>query len=397
MKNYIWTFLFLILQGMTHVSQAQNHVETKSDSIRLSLLTCTAGEEVYSLFGHTAIRYENFTTKEDIIFNYGIFSFSTPNFVWRFVKGETDYKLGVGHYANFKLDYLFQGRGIYQQVLNLTPVEKKRLLDLLIENYLPENRTYRYNFFFDNCATRPRDKIEEAIDGTIKYTTIDYRMSFRDVVRQFSKGYEWDRFGMDFCLGSEADKPITYREEMFSPYYLMDAFAMAQIVKEEGTVRPLVAETTTLLEKEEGSSGSMPFTPLRTFLLLFIAITFVTIYGLKKKKALWGIDLLLFALAGLAGCVVFLLSFFSEHPTVSPNYLIFAFHPLHLLLLPFFILKEKKEKRSIYHTINAIVLTLFILLWWAIPQHFNLAVLPLALCLLVRSTGHLILTYKKNK
>jgi hypothetical protein len=361
------------------------------------LLTCAPGEEIYSLFGHTAIRYEDISQGIDLVFNYGVFSFDTPNFIYRFVKGETDYMLGVVDYSRFRMEYIYQDRVVWQQTLHLTAEEKDILFRLLQINYQPENRVYRYNFFFDNCATRPRDKIEESLNGKVVYSSIDNRHTFRDIIYQLSRGYEWNRFGMDFCLGVEADWPISYREEMFAPLYLMEAFANASIIDTENKERALVNSTTEIISKEsiEKEKG-FQLTPMRSMLLLFISIVSATIYGIRKKKSLWGIDLFLFASAGLAGCVIAFLSCFSEHPAVSPNYLIFAFHPLHILLLPLFLRKEAKGEKSYYHLINTVVLILFILIWPVNPQYFNLAVLPLILCLLIRSASNLVLTYKKR-
>lgn len=144
----ILSFFLLLLP--TGQASANNN-----DSIRLSLLTCAPGEEIYSLFGHTAIRYENSSQGIDVVFNYGLFSFNTPNFIFRFSLGETDYQLGATDYERFAAEYAFFGRSVWQQTLNLTDEEKTELIRLLQENYRPENRVYRYNFFYDNCATRP--------------------------------------------------------------------------------------------------------------------------------------------------------------------------------------------------------------------------------------------------
>lgn len=392
-RHIIALFLFAAIHIQVFQAKA-----TDTDSIRFSLLTCAPGEEIYSLFGHTAIRYEDPAKKIDMVFNYGVFNFNTPNFIYRFVKGETDYALGVVDYSRFEAEYAYHNRAVWQQTLNLTGEEKEALLRLLQINYQPENRIYRYNFFFDNCATRPRDKIEECITGKVTYQSIDNRQTFRNIVHQSSKGYEWDRFGMDFCLGVAADRLVSYREEMFAPFYLMDAFANATITDQEKKERPLVSHTAEIVSEQDfEKEGTFPLTPMRSTLLLFILISAATIYGIRKKKSLWGIDLFLFMFAGLAGSVIAFLSCFSEHPAVSPNYLIFVFHPLHLILLPFFISREIKGKRSYYHLINTVVLTLFILIWPINPQYFNLAVLPLALCLLIRSASNLVLTYKKNK
>ena len=161
--NKIRIFLSLLIIWGSMLSYAQ-----KRDSIQFSLLTCSPGTEIYSLFGHTAIRYQNYTQNKDIVFNYGMFSFSSPNFIYRFVKGETDYQLGVNDFRSFEAEYMFRGSSVYQQILNLTYEEKLKLQNLLFTNYLPQNRVYRYNYFYDNCTTRARDQIEKCIDGDVE-------------------------------------------------------------------------------------------------------------------------------------------------------------------------------------------------------------------------------------
>lgn len=367
------------------------------DSIRFSLLTCGAGEEIYSLFGHTAIRYENFTRGIDAVFNYGIFSFNTPNFILRFTLGETDYQLGVTSYKQFAYEYTWTGRDVWQQTLNLNAEEKKKLLALLEENYLPQNRIYRYNFFYDNCATRPRDQIERAVQGTLEYaddmTSFQTGISFRDIVHQYTIGHSWARFGIDLCLGSQADKDITRRQMMFAPFYLKDFLAKAQLKNAQGMERPLVSSEDHIIQSPQQTSTEEAPSPLQTAFLLFTIVTIATAYGIYRRKSLWLLDLLLFLAAGVAGCILAFLASFSQHPAVSPNYLLFLFHPLHLLCLPWMIKRVRKKEKSIYMWANITVLTFFILLWGIIPQEFNLAVLPLALSLWIRSASNLYLTY----
>lgn len=381
--------------------QQQTH-ENSSDSIRLSLLTCAPGEEIYSLFGHTAIRYEHPQRGIDVVFNYGLFSFNTPNFMFRFALGETDYQLGVTDYGRFAAEYEFDGRSVWQQTLNLDAKEKEKLITLLEENYRPENRIYRYNFFYDNCSTRARDKIEESIHGEVIYDLLltegNEQKSFRDILHQYTKGHPWAQFGIDFCVGADADKPVTDRLTMFAPYYLMDYFATAKIESNNNESKPLVSRTDKIVIAEPTEPDTRwEITPLQASLLLFILIAAATAYGIKKQQSLWVLDTALFAIAGIAGCVIAFLALFSQHPAVSANYLLFVFHPLHLLCLPFFIYKERKRLKSRYHTLNCLVLTLFILLFPLIPQRIDLAVVPLALCLLIRSASNLILTYKRKK
>lgn len=395
-------FIFLLLCLPFATVQAQEQKRETPDSIRISLLTCASGEEIYSLFGHTAIRYENYTRGIDAVFNYGIFNFNAPNFILRFALGETDYQLGANNYERFAAEYYYLERDVWQQELNLTPQEKEKLIALLQENYRPENRVYRYNFFYDNCATRPRDLIEKSIEGTLEYadnmTDTNTGTSFRDLLHKYSEGHPWSRFGMDLCMGSQADKIINRRLMMFVPFYVQEYFDKARIIDKEGQTRPLVLNEEKIVITGNGEIDrvSEGFTPMQAALLLFILIAAITIYGIRRRKTFWGIDLVLFFAAGVAGCILAFLALFSQHPAVSPNYLLFVFHPFHLFCLPCMLNKVRKRKRSRYMLANFIVLTLFILLWLVIPQRFPLAVLPLALCLLIRSANNLILTHNKK-
>ena len=392
-RSFLYTYisiLFLLLP----LGRA---VAAENDSIRLSLLTCAPGEEIYSLFGHTAIRYENLSQGIDAVFNYGLFSFNTPNFVLRFALGETDYQLGATDYEYFAKEYEYDERSVWQQELNLSPEEKIELIRLLEENYRPQNRVYRYNFFYDNCATRPRDKIEECIAGQVIYpsTPPDNARSYRDIVHEYCLGHPWARFGIDLCVGSDADVPITRRQMMFAPFYLMNFFAQAQINGPQ-TQRPLVAASKKVVDVlHEEDTAWMP-TPMQCALLLFILTVAITIYGIRRQKGLWIVDLFLFAAAGIAGCILAFLAIFSQHPAVSSNYLLFVFHPGHIFLLPYIVYCIRKDRKCWYLGLNCIVLTLFIVLFPLIPQRFDFAVVPLALSLLIRSASNLILTYKKK-
>jgi len=392
-------FIHTVLLFALLLPSAGQAAENEGDSVRVSLLTCAPGEEIYSLFGHTAIRYEVIPLGIDLVFNYGIFSFNTPNFLLRFSLGETDYRLGVSDYEDFAEEYRCSGRSVWQQTLNLTEREKEKLFRLLEVNYRPENRTYRYNFFYDNCATRPRDKIEECIAGQVIYPSEpkDGSRSYRDIVHQYCKGHPWARFGIDLCIGSEADRPITQRQMMFAPFYLMDALDSAQIKSDSG-LRPLVTANEQIIcsTPEPDESIWMP-TPLQCSLLLFIFTAATAIHGIRRRTGLWGIDLCLFGMAGIAGCVLAFLSLFSQHPAVRTNFLLCVFHPGHLLFLPYIIYCIRKGKRCGYLILNLIALTLFIVLFPVIPQRFDFAVVPLALALLIRSVSNLIVTSKKKE
>ena len=365
------------------------------DSVRISLLTCAPGSEIYALFGHSAIRYEDPARGEDWVFNYGMFSFKDPNFVMRFVKGETDYQLGVIPYRYFEAEYALRGSSVYQQELNLTDAEKVKLIGLLRENYLPANRVYRYNYFYDNCTTRARDKIEESIEGKVVYPESDRVVSYRDILHEFTAGSEWSEFGIDLCLGSEADEPIDERKQMFAPFYMLAA-ARGAVIQRGDEVVPFVREETKIVEAELEDEPAFPLSPMTCALLLLACTIAIVIRGYRKGRQCLVWNVLMFALQGLGGCIIAFLFFFSLHPTVGSNWLLILFNPLPLLYLPVMIVRGMKQQKDPYHWYNAVVLTSFIILMPVLPQEFNPTVLPLALNLLLLSVGHLSIYYKKR-
>ncbi len=384
-------FIFCLFMGVAFSVQSQS-----TDSIRFSLLTCAPGTEIYSLFGHTAIRYENYTRRIVVVFNYGMFSFNTPNFIFRFVAGETDYQLGITPYSYFEAEYAMRGSSVYQQVLNLTQSEKERLLTILENNYLPENRIYRYNYFYDNCTTRARDKIEECIEGKVVYPDSLSGKSYRSIVHEFTAGSPWNEFGIDLCLGAEADKEINKRQQMFSPFYMKYYASNAYIVDAGGTRRPLILDETKIVdvEPDEVQPGFV-LSPLMCG-ALFLALCVVMAWGQwKTQRFWWGWDIVLYGLQGLAGCIIAFLFFFSVHPTVGSNWLLILFNPIPLLYLPFMVYKAVKRKKDYYHVGNMVYLTLFITILPFCGQEFNLTVLPLALGLLVTSASHVLVWNKK--
>lgn len=386
----------LIIALMLSFFSLTQSVRGQEDSIKVSLMTCAPGTEIYALFGHTALRYEDTARGEDWVFNYGMFSFNTPHFIYRFVKGETDYELGVTPYSYFEGSYAMRGSSVYQQTLNLTMAEKQKLRRLLEENYQPENRVYRYNFFYDNCTTRARDIIEECIEGKVVYPDGKEGLSFRDIVHQYTKGHEWDELGIDMCLGSEADEPVDARKQMFAPFYMLEAAGKATIVAGD-SVRPFVLQEKKVVDVEpEGGEGGFPLSPLVCVFVLMGAVCLVGWIQLKVKKVIWIWNLFLFGVQGLAGCVIAFLVCFSTHPTVGSNWLILLLNPIPLIYLPVMVYRAIKGKKDLYHLINIVYLTLFIMIMPFVQQKFNATVLPLALCLLLCSASHVLLYYRQN-
>ena len=381
--------LFLLFVGILSTNASS------MDRVRISLLTCAPGSEIYALFGHSAIRYENPDQQEDWVFNYGMFSFKDPNFVMRFVKGETDYQLGVIPFAYFEAEYAMRGSSVYQQVLNLTNDEKELLVNLLKENYLPANRVYRYNYFYDNCTTRARDKIEESIQGKVIYPKNEKEVSFRDILHEFMVDSHWSEFGIDLCLGSEADQPIDERKQMFAPFYMLGA-ARGAMIHRGDTVVPLVLEEVKIVDAVLEDEPAFPLSPIFCSLLLLLVTMVVVAWSIRKGPSCLAWNALLFFLQGIGGCIIAFLFFFSLHPTVGSNWLLMLFNPLPLLYLPVLIYRGIKGKKDPYHWYNLVCLTSFMILMPFLPQEFNPTVLPLALSLILVSVGHLYTYYWKR-
>ena len=387
-RIYIWLLLTLIAwQGMAQAPL--------SDEARISLLTSAPYEaEVFTVYGHTALRVHDPQQKLDYVFNYGIFDFTKENFIYRFAKGETDYKLGATDYTNYIIEYQLRGSSVSEQQLNLTPNERQRLWEALVENYKPENRIYRYNFFFDNCATRPAALIEKAV-GQVDYHYPYEAQTFRALINYCTRAHAWLTFGCDLALGSPTDRLATPHEMLFLPSYLRDAFSKAEIVDAQGHRRPLVSQTSVIEAEAEEIEPDLwdTLTPLRLSWLLFLLTMLLSAWGWRTHHALKGLDVLLFAVAGLAGCVLFFLAFISEHPCTWPNYSLLWLNPLQAAGAILFCIKRAQKAAYYYHFINFAAIMLLFAGWSILPQQFNPAFIPLAATLWLRSAAGI---YKKK-
>lgn len=395
MKRFINTILFLLLFAITLSAQIQ-----LSDSTKVSLLTASPWNgAVYAYYGHTAIWVQDDSTGLDAVFNYGYFDTSIPNFMWHFAKGETDYVLGVTSITQFLQEYGRKGQEVFEQELNLSIDEKRNLFDALYINALPENRRYRYNYFFDNCATRPRDMIEKYTSGDIQYPPTAKEQSYRDLLHECLKPYPWNRFGIDIILGADADKIIDVRQKMFIPEYLKNSYSGAVIV--DSTSVPLVKNELFILSVDNKYITKCErtiFSPLIVAFALLLLTILVSFYQRAKlgKTILPKIyDTILFGIAGIAGVVIFFMMFFSEHPATGRNWNFVWLNLFALIFAILFWVKQMKKMVIFYHFINFAVLTLFLIFWWLIPQDLPLATIPFSMCLWIRSGASVIVSRKK--
>ena len=354
------------------------------DSVEISLLTCQPHDEVYSLYGHTALRYhELWEDGLDAAFNYGVFDYHKPLFVLRFVFGLTDYELGAFPYELFELEYRHFGSMVVEQVLNLTRQEKMQLRLALIENLKPENRVYRYNYFYNNCTTKARDIIEKSINGKVEYTgRKNYTPSYRDLVHEMTKQHRWSEFGNDFLLGVKADQPTTQRQQEFLPLNLLYDFDHATIVSQD-SVRPLVKERRIAVPAGvQVVQSGFPLTPRQCFGMLLLVACVLFLWEWRKQRAFLWWDVLLMLLTGIMG-IVPVLMLFSQHPTVSLNLQLLLVNPLPLL----FLYPVIRRRPTRYWLLTALLALLFLL--GSLVQHYAEGIIVLALCLLLQCCIHL--------
>ncbi len=397
-KRIIIPLIAVCLLWMSSPLRAQVQL---NDSARVSLLTASPWNgALYALFGHTAIRIEDDSTGIDLVYNYGFFDSSQPGFIYNFVRGKTDYILGVTTFADFLYEYSAKGQQVAEQQLNFTPVEKQLFYNALYENALPENREYRYNYFYDNCSTRPRDMVEQYSSGVILYPDTTLSQSYRDLLHEALVNYPWYRFGIDLLIGTEADRTINVREEMFMPSYLMDSFEEAVIRKNDSLTVPLVQHTEVLLSHDHNRNGiseQSVFTPMVTactLLLISLIISLTQVVKMSRGRLSRIFDTTLFGLTGVGGVIIFFLMYFSSHPATNPNWNLIWLHPLALVVTPFFWVKSARRSVYFYHFINFALLTLFLLCWWFIPQQLPLATIPFSMSLWVRSATNIHLDRK---
>lgn len=365
--------------------------------LQASLITCYPGPEVYELVGHEAVRIKGINSNGepmDSVWNYGVFDFNAPGFIYRFVKGETDYMVWGYPFAWFMPQYIERGSRVVEQDLNLTPAETLDLLQRLQINALEQNRTYRYNYVRDNCSTRIAAMLDSAVSPRrIIYPDSVTFGSFRDAMRTYHTNYPWYQFGIDLALGSGIDMPITARQEIFAPLRLMQLAAGAHF---SGDNEPLVSRTNILNPgRPDATLPPTPWylTPVAIAIAVFLLTAAICIYEWNTKRVVRWWMTIFFSILGITGCVVWFLVFCSTHDSTSPNLLFLWLNPLQLVLAIFIWWRNTRSVALAMSIVNLIVLVVLAVMWPFQPQSTNPAVFPLwGATLLLCATYALIYT-----
>ncbi|MEY3398929.1 MAG: hypothetical protein RL220_1523 [Bacteroidota bacterium] len=370
----------LLICAITCISFGVKAQEAKADTIYgVGVLTCSPGTEIYSAFGHSAIRVFAVVGGREVdwIYNYGTFDGFAPGFAWRFAQGKLDYFLSKSDFPSFYHDYIVENRGMVQQELDVPYEVKQELFRLLEENYRPENRTYRYNYFYDNCSTRVLEIIAKATGGQMKTTDASANSkTFREAIQPYLEPFPWTDFGIDVALGMPCDYIIGEKQSSFLPdsvFMLIDHSTLND--------KAVSMEYEELLFSELEPEEEMFFTPLTTMIIWLAMMVVLTIVYMRLKKNIHILDRITWGVSGLVGVLVLFLWFFTDHKASSWNLNLLWANPFHLF---FAFASAKRILGWKWLTrISLMFLVIVIAGWSLIPQRFNDAVFPIAVALMI--------------
>jgi hypothetical protein len=375
--------IFLILTVLLSVNVHTTSSQTGNDTL-VYLLTCGTGTETYSIYGHSALRVVYPEKQLDLVYNWGVFDFSTPNFAWKFAKGRLDYMLAVEPLKSFVQSYNYEKRYVQSQKLNLTNTEISKLVTLINENLRPENVKYRYDFFYDDCSTRIRDLIEKSVGEKLLYPPEARGKSptFRDMVGKYQDPFPWLKFGIDLIMGSSSDKPASFRDRMFIPIDLQKELSES-VINRDGKMTPLLQNPVRILDfAPPAVKQNILITPAFVFTALFIIILMLSAL-IKKRKIIKWFDIVIFTLFSvLAGLMIFF-NFFTDHGQMRLNLNIIWLNPVIIICL---ILIITGRQGIIWFRLLFYILAAFLIIHFILPQSFNIGILPLLLILIIRSS-----------
>ncbi len=328
---------FLLFIHSSLIIHHSSFAQTLTPVARISLLTVSPGSELYSSFGHTAIRVADPGIGQERIFGWGTFDFTTDNFYVKFLRGTLPYTVSVTDMSSMQYGSLIENRSIREQVLDLSPAQRQRMFDLLNENYRPENRTYQYKFYYDNCATRPRDKIAQVCGDSlvVPSKTVSTGKSYRDWMNEYLGQHPWSKVGMNLALGTPSDVVTTGWQAMYIPNQVHDQLSHATLRRADGRVVPLVAQDLTVFEASKKFRQEVPFIfdPEVVFAALGIVVALFTVRRYRRGRVDRWLDRLLFGVSGFFGWFLFLLWVATDHGVTAWNPTLLYLMPLHLPLI----------------------------------------------------------------
>lgn len=370
-----WITLLIAISYMQIVlGQTESH-------LRVSVLTAAPGNELYSTFGHTAIRIIDSSKQMDLVYNYGTFDFSDPDFYTKFTRGKLDYFLSVGPFTEFLYEFQMEKRDVIEQVLDLPASSKIAIQQALSENLSGNNRYYKYDFLYDNCTSRVKDILQKFAGLQVTSPLVIEHTSFRNMLHEYldKGGQAWSKVGIDLLLGSPIDKEVNINSSMFLPDYLMKGIDSASTNQQRSF--PI---SKNLVNTGVALDPGNRFIPLLFFSAM--ALVFILIGSLKNKffKLITKFtDSLLFVLTGAIGCLLLFMWFGTDHKSCSNNYNLLWALPTHLIAV--IGVWKSSSWMNKYLLVTAIIHLVTLITWFWLPQQLNIAFIPSTIWLLVRT------------
>ncbi|MEL4455006.1 DUF4105 domain-containing protein [Lutimonas vermicola] len=376
MKKLIFIFFISTFSFAQHINL--------SPTAEISVITCGPGtDELYASFGHSAFRILDLNNKIDRVYNYGTFDFDTPNFYVKFAQGKLLYQLRAYNFGNFLRGYHQENRWVKGQVLDLSQEQVQQVFDFLEENAKPENRSYKYDFFYDNCSTKLYDVLEQVLGENLLFKSDFDKANFshRDLIELYMGHQPWADFGIDLALGADIDRQASSKEYMFLPDYVFESFTKVEI-KKDGSFKPIVKRTEEILLSYGEAHKQSMLTPMLLFSICSLVILWITYKDFKRKSRTKLLDTFIFSITGVLGIVLLLLWFATDHSATANNFnVLWAFAPN----LVFVFLMNKNSKMSTYYMFTLLMLLdVMVLLWIFKVQVFHYALIPLLVGLYAR-------------
>jgi hypothetical protein len=379
MKKIIFIFMLMLASGSINI------FSQLSPGIEVSLITCGPGTATYSIYGHSALRIVFPGKESDRVYNWGVFDFATKNFAWKFAKGRLDYNLGVDPIDRFLESYFFEQRWVQSQKINLEPAEIDFLLQLISENLKPENRKYRYDFFYDDCSTRIRDLLEKTLGSRLIYPPDEKKnvKTFREKVGEYQKPYPWLDLGVDLIMGTPGEKKALLRDRMFLPIDMQKGLSDA-LINRDSKMIPLLQNPETLVDFETPRIKQRFFaSPIFIFSLSLILII-ILFAANRRKNVTKAVDIVIFSLFSILALLMIFFNFFTDHQQMKWNLNIIWLSPFIILCLAAIIMNKKWY--IWFRTVFFLCLISFFVQIIA-AYAFNNSFIPLLLILMLRSSA----------
>lgn len=387
----VYLILFCLSIHSLYCVNKTEGTKTSSEETKVSIISIGEGSSLADAFGHTGIRV--ISNGNDIVFNFGVYDFSAPNFYSNFVKGRPVYKLAVQKYEKFKDGYIYQNRYLVEHELNISEESKMNIIDLLVNNSRPENKYYTYDYLRDNCSTRVADILIDDTNNKFRddKSESEALFTYRELIHEKISENSWAALGIDLCLGAIIDKKISVRETFFIPEKLMKYMDGLMI----DYSKPITKNIIFLPDSPSKYNEEFP-KPFLVNSIISLFIILLTYFNFKNSSWNRSIDFIIYLFSGLIGVLIIYLWFFSNHFASAQNFNFLWAFPFNLAVV-FALIKKNPPLWTInFVKLNIILLILLFIHWITGVQKYNITLLPIFISLLVRYS-YLVIQINKTR